>query len=89
MLEQKWRYSGRQCACHCDPIAQTPLRQRYVGATVGSSHSFVKEVWVTAPRDKSVRILDSQTLTQKEKLTFEDQPEGYAVDAKRGRLYMN
>jgi DNA-binding beta-propeller fold protein YncE len=68
---------------------QTPLRQRYVGATVGSSHSFVKEVWVTAPRDKSVRILDSQTLTQKEKLTFEDQPEGYAVDAKRGRLYMN
>ena len=48
-----------------------------------------KEVWVTAPRDKSVRILDSQTLSQKEKLTFEGQPEGYAVDPKRGRLYMN
>jgi DNA-binding beta-propeller fold protein YncE len=48
-----------------------------------------REVWVTAPRDKSVRILDSQTLTQKEKLTFEGQPEGYAVDAKRRRLYMN
>jgi DNA-binding beta-propeller fold protein YncE len=28
-------------------------------------------------------------LTQKEKLTFEGRPEGYAVDARRGRLYMN
>jgi DNA-binding beta-propeller fold protein YncE len=36
-----------------------------------------------------VRILDAQTLSQKEKLTFEGRPEGYAVDAKRGRLYMN
>ncbi len=49
----------------------------------------VKEVWVTAPRDNSVRILDSESLSQKEKLTFEGRPEGYAVDAKRGRLYMN
>ena len=48
-----------------------------------------KEVWVTAPRDNSVRILDSQSLKQKEKLTFEGRPEGYAVDAKRGRFYMN
>jgi DNA-binding beta-propeller fold protein YncE len=47
------------------------------------------EVWVTAPRDNSVRILDSQSLTQKEKLIFEGRPEGYAVDAKRGRFYMN
>jgi DNA-binding beta-propeller fold protein YncE len=49
----------------------------------------VKEVWVTAPRDNSVRILDSESLSQKEKLTFEGRPEGYAVDAKRGRFYMN
>jgi DNA-binding beta-propeller fold protein YncE len=48
-----------------------------------------KEVWVTAPRDNSVRILDSVTLVQKTKLTFEGRPEGYAVDAKRGRFYMN
>jgi DNA-binding beta-propeller fold protein YncE len=47
------------------------------------------EVWVTTPRDRSVRILDPQTLAQKEKLSFEGQPEGYAVDAKRGRFYMN
>ena len=66
---------------NCGHIDSTPDGVVYVAPT--------KEVWVTAPRDKSVRILDSQTLTQKEKLTFEGQPEGYAVDAKRGRLYMN
>jgi DNA-binding beta-propeller fold protein YncE len=65
----------------CGHIDSTPDGVVYVAPT--------KEVWVTAPRDKSVRILDSQTLTQKEKLTFEGQPEGYAVDAMRGRLYMN
>jgi DNA-binding beta-propeller fold protein YncE len=48
-----------------------------------------REVWVTAPGDNSVRILDGETLTQKDKLTFDGRPEGYAVDAKRGRLYMN
>ncbi len=48
-----------------------------------------KEVWVTAPRDNSVRILDGESLSQKEKLTFEGRPEGYAVDVKRERLYMN
>lgn len=65
----------------CGHIDSTPDGVVYVAPT--------KEVWVTAPRDKSVRILDSQTLSQKEKLTFEGRPEGYAVDAKRGRLYMN
>src|SRR5262249_51041744 len=29
------------------------------------------------------------SLAQKEKLTFDGRPEGYAVDSKRGRLYMN
>jgi DNA-binding beta-propeller fold protein YncE len=65
----------------CGHIDSTPDGVVYVAPT--------KEVWVTAPRDKSVCILDSQTLSQKEKLTFEGQPEGYAVDAKRGRFYMN
>jgi DNA-binding beta-propeller fold protein YncE len=65
----------------CGHIDSTPDGVVYVAAT--------KEVWVTAPRDNSVRILDSGTLAQKEKLTFEGRPEGYAVDAKRGRLYMN
>ena len=53
----------------------------YVAAT--------KEVWVTTPRDKSIRILDAATLQQKEKMTFEGNPEGFAVDAKRHRFYTN
>jgi DNA-binding beta-propeller fold protein YncE len=65
----------------CGHIDATPDGVVYIAPT--------KEVWVTAPGDKSVRILDSQTLSQKEKLTFEGRPEGYAVDRKRGRLYMN
>jgi len=65
----------------CGHIDSTPDGVVYVAPT--------KEVWVTAPRDNSVRILDSKTLSQKEKLTFEGRPEGYAVDAKRGRFYMN
>ena len=47
----------------CGHIDSTPDGVVYVAPT--------KEVWVTAPRDNSVRILDAQTLSQKEKLTFE------------------
>ena len=65
----------------CGHIDSTPDGVVYVAPT--------KEVWVTAPGDNSVRILDGQTLSQKEKLTLEGRPEGYAVDAKRSRLYMN
>ena len=62
----------------CGHIDSTPDGVVYVAPK--------KEVWVTAPRDNSVRILDSQTLTQKEKLTFEGRPEGYSVDAQARRL---
>ena len=48
-----------------------------------------KEVWVTIPSDKTIRVLDGKTLEQKGKLTFEGEPEGFAVDAKRGRFYTN
>jgi DNA-binding beta-propeller fold protein YncE len=48
-----------------------------------------KEVWVTTPRDKSIRILDGKTLEEKAKLTFDGNPEGFAVDAKHGRFYTN
>jgi DNA-binding beta-propeller fold protein YncE len=47
------------------------------------------EVWVTTPRDNSIRILDDKTLQPKAKLTYEGNPEGYAVDASRGRFYTN
>lgn len=48
-----------------------------------------KEVWVTVPSDKTIRVLDGTTLEQKGKLTFEGAPEGYAVDSKHGRFYTN
>jgi len=48
-----------------------------------------KEVWVTTPRDKSIRILDGKTLDEKTKLTFEGNPEGFAVDAAHGRFFTN
>ncbi len=48
-----------------------------------------KEVWVTTPRDKSIRILDAATLEEKGKLAFEGNPEGFAVDATHGRFYTN
>jgi hypothetical protein len=48
-----------------------------------------KEVWVTTPGDKSIRILDAKTMEQKEKLTYEGNPEGFAVDAMHGRFYTN
>lgn len=66
---------------NCGHIDSTPDGVVYVAPT--------KEVWVTAPRDNSIRILDGASLSQKEKLTFEGRPEGYAVDAKRGRFYTN
>jgi DNA-binding beta-propeller fold protein YncE len=48
-----------------------------------------REVWVTTPRDQSIRILDATTLAQKARLPFEGEPEGFAVDATRGRFYSN
>jgi DNA-binding beta-propeller fold protein YncE len=47
------------------------------------------EVWVTTPRDKSIRILDGKTLHQKARLEFAGEPEGFAVDGTRGRFYTN
>ena len=65
----------------CGHLDSVPDGVAYVAPT--------KEVWVTTPGDKSVRVLDSKTLEQKAKLTFAGNPEGYAVDAKRGRFYTN
>lgn len=48
-----------------------------------------KEVWVTTPRDNAIRILDAATLAIKTTLTFDGNPEGFAVDAQRHRFYTN
>jgi DNA-binding beta-propeller fold protein YncE len=65
----------------CGHIDSMPDGLAYVAPT--------KEVWVTAPRDNTIRILDAKTLVEKAKLTFEGNPEGFAVDAKGGRFYTN
>jgi hypothetical protein len=65
----------------CGKLDSMPDGVAYVGPT--------HEVWVTTPRDKSIRILDAATLRQKARLAYEGEPEGYAVDAGRGRFYTN
>ncbi|HEV7556345.1 MAG TPA: hypothetical protein VGO00_12850 [Kofleriaceae bacterium] len=65
----------------CGKIDSMPDGIAYVAPT--------KEVWVTTPRDKTIRILDATTLAQKAKLTFEGEPEGFAADPTRGRFYTN
>jgi len=65
----------------CGHLESMPDGIAYVAAT--------SEVWVTTPRDQSIRILDGKSLATKAKLTYEGEPEGFAVDAKRGRFYTN
>jgi len=65
----------------CHRLDSMPDGVAYVAPT--------KEVWVTTPRDKSIRILDAATLDEKAKLTYEGNPEGFAVDARLGRFYTN
>lgn len=65
----------------CELLTSSPDGVAYVAST--------NEVWVTTPRDHSIRILDGTTLHEKTKLTFDGDPEGFAVDAKRHRFYTN
>jgi len=65
----------------CQHLDSRPDGVAYVAPT--------REVWVTTPGEQGIRILDASTLVQKTKLTYPGNPEGYAVDAKRGRFYTN
>ena len=65
----------------CGKLDSSPDGIAYVAKT--------KEVWVTTPRDKSIRILDGTTLAQKARIPFDGDPEGFAVDATRNRFYTN
>jgi len=66
-------------ACH--KLDSMPDGLAYVAGT--------KEVWVTTPRDKSIRVLDGRKLDEKAKLPFDGSPEGFAVDGPHGRFYTN
>ena len=68
----------------CLKLDSMPDGLAYVAAT--------KEVWVTTPGDKSIRILDAAaagTLTAKAKLSLDGEPEGFAVDDARAVFYTN
>jgi DNA-binding beta-propeller fold protein YncE len=65
----------------CGNVPSTPDGTFYVAPT--------HEVWVTTPRDKSLQFLDAKTLKTNGSLQLEGEPEGYAVDAKRGVVYTN
>jgi DNA-binding beta-propeller fold protein YncE len=65
----------------CGALDSPPDLLAYVPST--------REVWVTTPRDHSIRVLDGSTLAQKAKLVFDGDPEGLSVDASRGRIYSN
>ena len=93
-IGEGWVYVGNRadssvCAFHprslargaCHRLDAMPDGLAYVAAT--------KEVWVTTPRDKSIRILDAEKLEQKARLELDGNPEGFVVDAKRERFYTN
>lgn len=68
----------------CVVLDAGPDGLQYVAAT--------KEVWVTTPHDKSIRILDVSTPGKpvaKDKIAFDGEPEGFAVDNDRGVFYTN
>lgn len=65
----------------CATLDSSPDGIAYVAAT--------HEVWVTTPRDKSIRVLDGATLAPKARIELEGGPEGFAPDNTRGRFYTN
>ena len=51
-----------------------------------------KELWATTPRDRSIRVLDVSAPgapVAKSTITFEGEPEGFAVDNTRGVFFTN
>lgn len=68
----------------CTTLDKSPDGLAYVAAT--------KELWVTTPRDKSIRIFDVSAPghpVAKDKIALEGEPEGFAVDNARGVFYTN
>jgi hypothetical protein len=90
-------YIGNRATSEVCPVAAKTLR---LGpclklATPIDGVAYVasaKEVWVTAPHDQSLAILDASQpglLKVKQTIKLEGAPEGYAVDEARGLFYTN
>jgi len=68
----------------CATLESMPDGIAYVAAT--------REVWVTTPRDQSIAILDASVPgapTVKDRIAFDGEPEGFAVDDARGLFFTN
>src|SRR5262245_14253065 len=68
----------------CATLDSMPDGLQYVAST--------KEVWVTTPRDQSIRILDVTDPGKpaaKSSIKFDGEPEGFAVDNARGVFFTN
>src|SRR5579859_4517650 len=68
----------------CAKLDSSPDGLAWISAT--------HEVWVTTPRDKSIRILDAAdpgAPKEKGKITLPGEPEGFAVDDGRGLFFTN
>src|SRR5262245_36673862 len=68
----------------CLTLTTSPDGLAYVAAT--------REVWVTTPRTKTITIVDASapaSLKVSGSITFEGDPEGFAVDGARGVFYTN
>jgi hypothetical protein len=67
----------------CVTLASNPDGLSYVAST--------REVWATTPRTQSLAVISvSDTrLAVKDQIKLDGLPEGYAVDARRGRFYTN
>jgi DNA-binding beta-propeller fold protein YncE len=65
----------------CATVSSSPDGTFYVAPT--------HEVWVTTPRDKSLRMFEGGSLKPSGTMQLDGEPEGYAVDASRGLVYTN
>ena len=83
------RGGSEVCAFNARTLARVACRHLDSRPDGVAYVALTKEVWVTTPGEQGIRILDGTTLAEKTKLTYPGNPEGYAVDAKRGRFYTN
>jgi hypothetical protein len=51
--------------------------------------SATRQIWVTTPRDNSIRIIDATTLAQTARIELPGAPEGFAIDVQNARYYTN
>ena len=65
----------------CTTLNESPDAISYAPTT--------KQVWVTTPRDNSIRVLDADSLAQTARIELPGAPEGFAMDAQSGRFYTN